>query len=61
MKYSFKAISQTLFLCSAFLFNACAQNNHQSTKITTKMDKMEQYAAAKHLSEPLLAQDVFGV
>ena len=51
MKYSFKAISQTLFLCAAFIFNACGQNNNNhSTKISTKMDKMEQYAAAKHLS-----------
>jgi len=60
MKYSIKAISQTLFLCSAFIFNACGQNsNNHPPKISTKMDKMEQYAATKHLSVATLGAGCF--
>ena len=39
-----------LLLLGLFVFKACAQNNHQSKKNSTKMDKMQQYAADKHLS-----------
>lgn len=39
-----------ILLLGLLVFKACAQNNHQSKKISTKMDKMEQYAADKHLT-----------
>lgn len=52
MMYSFKSITLgCVLLSSIFFFKACAQsNNHHSKPISTKMDKMQQYAADKHLS-----------
>ena len=50
MKLPFQKSAKTLLLSTLTFFTACAQNNFHPQKISTKMDKMQQYAADKHLS-----------
>ncbi|MFM2225601.1 MAG: peptide-methionine (S)-S-oxide reductase MsrA [Bacteroidota bacterium] len=51
MMFNLKSIAiGCLLLCGFIVFQACAQNKNQSKKISTKMDKMEQYAKDKKLS-----------
>jgi peptide-methionine (S)-S-oxide reductase len=51
MMFNLKSIAiGCLLLCGFIVFQACAQNKNQPKKISTKMDKMEQYAKDKKLS-----------
>jgi peptide-methionine (S)-S-oxide reductase len=51
MRINIKSIAfSCLLLCGLVKFSACAQSNNQPKKITTQMDKMQQYAADKKLS-----------
>jgi peptide-methionine (S)-S-oxide reductase len=59
MKYSNKAFFQTLILSTVCMLQACGQSQNHSTKISTKMDKMEQYAQSKHLSVATLGAGCF--